>query len=77
LEVWWIGPDGSVQDAYYYDFIGYWNRFQLAPAGSANTSSGIGAFSRDPDIMEVWWIPMPIWYDWSIRYAYFDEAGWH
>jgi len=31
LEVWWIGFDGSVQDAYWYEGGGPWNQVTLAP----------------------------------------------
>ncbi|WP_040948899.1 hypothetical protein [Gorillibacterium massiliense] len=36
MEVWWIGANGSVQDAYWYEGAD-WQRFELAPAGSAAT----------------------------------------
>ncbi len=54
MEVWWVGPNGSVQDANYYDGSG-WHRFQLAPAGSASPNGPITAVSRIPGSMEVWW----------------------
>jgi hypothetical protein len=41
MEVWWAGPNGSVQDAYYYDGAG-WNRFQLDPAVIANPAAATG-----------------------------------
>lgn len=55
MEVWWIGADGSVWDAYWYEG-GLWNQFQLAPPGSASTYGGITAVSRMPNTMEVMWI---------------------
>jgi hypothetical protein len=55
METWWIGADGSVQAAFWYDG-GQWQRYELAPAGSASTSGGITAVSRIPGSMEVWWI---------------------
>jgi len=48
-----IGANGSVQDAFWYQG-GQWQRFELAPAGSASTSGGIAAVSRIPSSMEVW-----------------------
>ncbi|PYQ54539.1 MAG: hypothetical protein DMF53_29320 [Acidobacteria bacterium] len=36
---------GSVQDAYWYE-NGRWQRFELAPTGSASTTGGITAVSR-------------------------------
>jgi hypothetical protein len=68
MEVWWIGANGSVQDAFWYD-NSTWQRFELAPAGSAATMGGITAVSRIPGSMEVWWIGAngsikdAFWYD--------------
>ncbi|KAK3936180.1 Matrixin-domain-containing protein [Diplogelasinospora grovesii] len=69
MEVWWIAPDGSVQDAYWYAASG-WKRFQLAPAGSA-TAGGITAVSRIPGSMEVWWVSP----SGSVEGAYWYEGG--
>jgi Trypsin-like peptidase domain len=55
MEVWWIGANGSVQDAFWYEGA-QWRRFELAPAGSASVNGGITAVSRIPNSMEVWWI---------------------
>ena len=57
LEVWWIGPDGSVQGAAWNDGAG-WHRYPdpVAPAGSAATTSGIAAMARTEASTEVWWI---------------------
>jgi hypothetical protein len=58
MEVWWIGKDGSVQDRYFYDMVG-WNGFTLAPSGSAYVgipAGAITAVSRASNTMEVWWI---------------------
>jgi hypothetical protein len=55
MELWWIGPNGSVQDAFWYEGI-QWQRFELAPAGSASANSGIWAVSRIPNSMELCWI---------------------
>ena len=55
MEVWWIGPSGSIEAA--WTFVGTrWNRYQLAPPGSALTSGEITAVLRKADAMEVWWI---------------------
>ncbi|MEH2009651.1 hypothetical protein, partial [Nostoc sp.] len=35
MEVWWIAANGSIQDAYWYEGS-QWQRFELAPAGSAS-----------------------------------------
>jgi len=73
MEVFWIGPDGSVQDSYYYDGSG-WNGFTLSGAGSASKTGGIAAVSRSPNTMEVFWIGR----DGSVqdRY-YYDGSGWN
>ncbi len=55
MELWWIGEDGSVQDAFWYESA-QWQRFELAPAGSESPNSGISAVSRIPNSMELWWI---------------------
>jgi len=55
MEVLWVGANGSVQGAFWYEG-GQWGHYELAPAGSASTSGGIKAVSRIPNSMEVWWI---------------------
>ena len=55
MEVWWVGTDGSIQDAFWYEG-GQWQRFELAPAGSASGNGGITTVSRIPNSMEVWWV---------------------
>ncbi|KAK3616581.1 hypothetical protein LTR22_027018 [Elasticomyces elasticus] len=71
MEVWWVAPDGSVQNEYWYDTVG-WERFELAPAGSA-AAGGITAVSRIPGSMEVWWIAP----NGSVQDAYwYDTVGW-
>jgi hypothetical protein len=72
METWWIGANGSIQDAYWYEGSS-WQRFELAPAGSASTTGGITAVSRIPNSMEVWWIGV----DGSVQAAYWYEgSGW-
>jgi hypothetical protein len=55
MEVWWIGANGSVQDAFWYEG-GQWNRFELARAVSGSPRGAVAAVSRIPGSMEVWWI---------------------
>jgi hypothetical protein len=68
MEIWWIGGNGSVQGAFWYDG-GQWSRYEVAPAGSASTTGGIAAVSRIENHMEVWWIGAngsvwdAFWYD--------------
>jgi outer membrane protein assembly factor BamB len=72
MEVWWIAPNGSVQDAYWYDGQP-WQQFELAPAGSASVTGGIAAVSRIPNSMEVWWVAP----DGSVQDAYwYDGQPW-
>jgi len=72
MEVFWIGPDGSVRDAFWYNNSG-WKNFILAPAGTASTNGSIAAVSRASGSMEVFWIGP----DGSVRDAYWsDKVGW-
>jgi hypothetical protein len=72
MEVFWVGADGSVQDAYWYENA-TWQRFELAPPGSASTSGGITVVSRKPETMEVFWVGA----DGSIQDAYwYENATW-
>jgi hypothetical protein len=72
MEVFWIGPKGTVEDRYFYDGAG-WRGFTLAAAGSASTTGGIAVISRSPNTMEVFWIAP----DGSVQDAYFyDGAPW-
>jgi hypothetical protein len=70
MELWWIGGDGSVQGAFWYEG-GQWQRYQLAPAGSASSTGGIAALSRIPNSMEVWWIGP----NGSVQDAFWYEGG--
>src|SRR5690242_19064446 len=55
MELWWVGDNGAVQDANWYEG-GKGNRFDLAPGGGAAGGRGLVATTRIPDSMEVWWI---------------------
>jgi hypothetical protein len=70
MEVWWVGANGSVQGAFWYEGS-EWQEYELAPAGSASTKGGITAVSRIPDSMEVWWIGV----DGSVQDAFWYEGG--
>ncbi len=69
MEVWWIGPHGSVQAAYHDSA---WHLYTLAGAGAAAVTGGITAVFKGGDVMEVWWIGP----DGSVQAAYHDSA-WH
>ena len=49
MEIWWIGSNGSVQAAYWYEGQDGWRRYELASAESAATAGGITAVSRIPN----------------------------
>ena len=70
MEVWWIGPDGSVHDANWYAG-GHWNQGVLVPKGAAAVNGGIAAVSRMPNALEIWWIGG----DGSVWDAYWFEGG--
>jgi M6 family metalloprotease-like protein len=73
MEIFYIAPDGSVEDWNYYDG-GSWSNFTLAPAGSAATTGGIAAVSRSSGTMEVFWIGP----DGSVQDKnYYDGTGWN
>jgi hypothetical protein len=67
IEVWWVGTNGSIQGA---SGIGGqpWQRYELAPAGSASVFSCIAAVSRIANSMEVWW---------KGPYASMEDAYWY
>ncbi|MBB2890638.1 G1 family glutamic endopeptidase [Flexivirga oryzae] len=72
MELWWVAPNGSIQDRYWYDNA-TWQGFELAPAGSAATTSRIAAVSRIPGSMELWWVAP----NGSVQGAYwYDGATW-
>ena len=37
MELWWVGAEGSIQGAYWYENTNIWTQYQLASAGSAST----------------------------------------
>ncbi|MER8768865.1 hypothetical protein NKJ70_03560 [Mesorhizobium sp. M0092] len=55
MEIWWTSPSGSIEVGFWYDG-GRWNRYRLAPDGSAAPGTAIAAVSRIPQSMEEWWI---------------------
>ena len=57
MEIWWIGIDGSVQGAFWYDDADpSWQRYPVTGLGAASTTSGVAAASRYDTNMEIWWI---------------------
>lgn len=72
IEVWWIGPDGSVQGAAWNEGVG-WRRYDdpVSPKNSAAKTSGLAAMSRTEATTEVWWIAD----DGSVQLAVRDETS--
>lgn len=73
IEVFYVAPDGSVQDKNYYDRIG-WNGFQRVGRGGAPSTGEIAAVSRILNAIEIWSAGS----DGAIqdRY-YYDGIGWN
>jgi hypothetical protein len=72
MELWWVGDNGSVEGAYWYEgFTPQFQRYQIAPPGSAAMSGGITAVSRIPGSMELWWTGK----DGSVEAAYWYDGG--
>ena len=46
LEIWWVGANGSVQDAFWYEGQDGWRQFEIAPAGSASPRGASCPVSR-------------------------------
>ena len=56
IEVWWIGPKGSVESAYCIEGSAWWKKYTLAKPGSAALASPITALSITDQKVEVFWI---------------------
>jgi hypothetical protein len=55
IELWWVGALGSIEGAFWYQGS-TWQRYQIAPVGSATAAGGMAAVSRVPTSMELWWV---------------------
>lgn len=72
METFWVAPNGSVQDSYFYE-RGGWRHFELSGPSSAATQGGLAAVARHSQTMEVFWVGN----DGSIQDAYWYEGqGW-
>ena len=72
MEVFWIGPDGSVNDTHWYEGQP-WKAFELAPRESASATAGISAVSRRSNTIEVFWIGK----DGSVQNAHwYNGSSW-
>jgi hypothetical protein len=74
MEIFWVGANGSVEDAYWYEGQEGWRQFRIAPDGSASLDGGITAVSRIPNSMEIFWVGA----NGSVEDAYWYEGqeGW-
>jgi hypothetical protein len=70
MEVFWIGPNGTVENRNFYDGVG-WRGFTLAGPGAASTTGGIAAVSRSSNTIELFYVGA----DGSIQDANFYEGG--
>src|ERR1051325_2019937 len=55
MEVFWIGPNGTVENKNYYDGVG-WSGFTLAGPNAASMTGGISAVSRSSNTIELFYI---------------------
>ena len=56
IDVFWIGPNGSVEHAFFQDGLPWLREPSAAPAGSASTSGSLAAVSRAADTWEIFWV---------------------
>lgn len=76
LEIWWVGDDGLVRGAGWYDdATPTWDAYFMPTDRRASKSSGLAAVSRSENTMEVWWIGP----NGSVEGAYWydDGSSWH
>ena len=72
MEVFWSGPNLSIEHAFYYDGEG-WKREQSAGDGSVSTISGMAALARNDTHIECWWSDN----FGTLRNVFWDEGiGW-
>lgn len=69
MENWWIGKDGTIKAAYWYEGS-TWKYYQLGKNGAAAPNGGIVALSRAPNTLELWWVGA----NGSIQGAYWYEG---
>jgi hypothetical protein len=59
VDVFWVGPDGSVRSNWWdlFNNNGQWNQpFDIAPAGSAQPGSPVAAVAREANQVDVFWV---------------------
>ncbi|MBF6346873.1 hypothetical protein IU409_25660 [Nocardia cyriacigeorgica] len=77
LDVYWIGPDGSVRSQWWHVAAGHgWadhGAFAVAPAGEVGEGGGVTATARTPNNLDVFWVAP----DGSIRTQWWHAAAGH
>lgn len=72
MEIWWVGPLGSVEGGYYYSTdTKPWQTYTVAPNGSASQTHSIAAVSRRPESMDLVWITP----DGGVEGAFWNEGN--
>jgi hypothetical protein len=56
IDLFWIGPSGSVEHSYFQDGLPWLRYPSVASAGSASTSGSLAAVSRANDTWEIFWV---------------------
>lgn len=77
LDVYWVGPDGSIRSQWWHAAPGHsWadhGAFAVAPAGSARAGSPLAVVARTPDNVDVYWVGP----DGSVRSQWWHAAPGH
>jgi hypothetical protein len=77
MEIFWVGAEGSVEDAFWYEGMDHFGRHTIAPNGSASPNGGITVVSRIPNSMEIFWVGAEgsvedaVWYEGMDHWARF------
>lgn len=74
-EIWWVGLDGSIQAAYWYESRPSWQPYQIDGTGfdTAARASGVAVVSRRTDAMSAFWIKP----NGEVEGAYWRDSGDH
>ncbi|MFD3458858.1 hypothetical protein ACFWVM_04040 [Nocardia fluminea] len=77
IDVYWVGPDGSVRGQWWHAVPGHsWadhGPYTVAPAGAAEPGSAVAAVARTPDNIDVYWVGP----DGSVRSQWWHAAPGH
>ncbi|MFV8141854.1 neuraminidase-like domain-containing protein [Mycolicibacterium senegalense] len=72
MEIWWVGPRGSVEGAFWYNDGKPWRRYEkpVAPENSAAQAHCIAAVSRTEKSMDVVWVTPKG----QVQHAYWNDG---